>query len=322
MRYLITGGAGFIGSHLVDALIENPENDVTVIDDLSTGSIDNIKHHLQNKRFHLFIDSILNSSIVELLCSQVDFIFHLAAAVGVKTVLEKPLYSIEINITGSRNIFEAAARFNKQVLFTSTSEIYGKNEKVPFTEEDDIVIGSPSKKRWGYACSKALDEFLGLAYAEEKGLKIIIVRLFNTVGPRQTERYGMVLPRFIKQALKNQPITIFKDGSQTRCFTHVKDAITAFLKLSQIPEANSQIINVGSTHEISILNLAKLVKEISGSKSEIVFVQPEKIYGEGFEDMNRRVPDVSKLKKLTGFTPSTSVEEIISDTISFIRSTL
>ncbi|MCM8825020.1 MAG: NAD-dependent epimerase/dehydratase family protein, partial [Candidatus Omnitrophica bacterium] len=203
MKYLITGGAGFIGSHLVDALISDPDNDITVIDDLSTGSIENIIHHLKNKRFHLFIDSILNKYIVEQLCSQVDFIFHLAAAVGVKTVLEKPLGSIEINIQGSKNVFQAASRYHKHVLFTSTSEIYGKNEKVPFSEEDDIIIGSPSRKRWGYACSKALDEFLGLAFAEEMNLNIIIVRLFNTVGPRQSERYGMVLPRFIKQALAN-----------------------------------------------------------------------------------------------------------------------
>ncbi|MCM8765072.1 MAG: NAD-dependent epimerase/dehydratase family protein, partial [Candidatus Omnitrophica bacterium] len=271
MKYLITGGAGFIGSHLIDALISDPDNDITVIDDFSTGSIENICHHLKNRKFHLFIDSILNKYIVEQLCSQVDFIFHLAAAVGVKTVLEKPLESIEINIQGSKNVFEAAAKYKKQVLFTSTSEIYGKNEKVPFNEEDDIIIGSPSKKRWGYACSKALDEFLGLACAEEINLNIIIVRLFNTVGPRQTERYGMVLPRFVKQALANQPITIFGNGSQTRCFTHVKDVVTALLKLSCLPEANRQIINVGSTEEISILNLAQLVKKIAKSDSEIVF---------------------------------------------------
>lgn len=318
MHYLVTGGAGFIGSHLVDALLSNPDNEVTVIDDLSTGSIENIKHQLKNKKFHLFIDTILNRYVVESLCAKVEFVFHLAAAVGVKTVLEKPLESIEINIQGSRNIFEAASRYKKTVLFTSTSEIYGKNEKIPFSEEDDIVIGSPSIKRWGYACSKALDEFLGLAYAEEKELNIVIVRLFNTVGPRQTEKYGMVLPRFITQALTNQPITIFGDGSQTRCFTHVKDAISAFLKLSNLPQANRQIINVGSTEEISILNLALLVKKMTASKSEIVFVEPRSVYRSGFEDMNKRIPDISKLKKLTGFAPSTPIEEIIKDTVDYI----
>ncbi len=320
MKYLITGGAGFIGSHVVDELLSGPENDVTVIDDLSTGSIENVKHHLKNRRFHLFIDSILNWYVVDQLCSQVDFIFHLASAVGVKTVLEKPLESIEINIIGSKNIFYAASRYQKPVLFTSTSEIYGKNERVPFTEEDDIVIGSPSKKRWGYACSKALDEFLALAYAEKRNLRVIIVRLFNTVGPRQTEKYGMVLPRFIKQALADQPITIFGDGSQTRCFTHVKDAVAAFLKLTLCPEANCKIINIGGTEEISILELARHVKKITNSNSEIVFVKPETIYRDGFEDMNRRVPDVSKLKNLTGFAPSKSVDEIIKDTLDYIRS--
>ncbi|MGB9642531.1 MAG: NAD-dependent epimerase/dehydratase family protein, partial [Candidatus Ratteibacteria bacterium] len=273
MKYLITGGAGFIGSHLVDALLSDPTSDVTVIDDLSTGSIENIKHHLKNPGFHLFIDSILNRYIVEQLCMQVDFIFHLAASVGVKTVLEKPLESIEINIEGSKNVFDAAAKYNKPVLFTSTSEVYGKNKKIPFTEEDDIIIGSPSKKRWGYACSKALDEFLALAYAEEKNLKVIIVRLFNTVGPRQTEKYGMVLPRFIKQSLSNQPITIFGDGSQTRCFTHVKDSVSALIKLSILTQAHGEIVNVGSTEEISILQLAQLVKKLTKSNSEIAFIK-------------------------------------------------
>ncbi|HPP08244.1 MAG TPA: GDP-mannose 4,6-dehydratase [bacterium] len=317
MKYLITGGAGFIGSHLVDALLSDPTSDVTVIDDLSTGSIENIRHHLKNQNFHLFIDSILNRYIVEQLCMQVDFIFHLAASVGVKTVLEKPLESIEINIEGTRNVFNAAAKYKKPVLFTSTSEIYGKNEKVPFTEEDDIIIGSPSKKRWGYACSKALDEFLALAYAEEKNLMVIIVRLFNTVGPRQTEKYGMVLPRFIKQALSNQPITIFGDGTQTRCFTHVKDSVTALIKLSTLAQAHRQIVNVGSTEEISILQLAQLVKRATKSNSEIVFIKPETIYRSGFEDMTRRVPDISKLKSLTGFSPACSVEQIIKDTVDF-----
>ncbi|MCM8758578.1 MAG: GDP-mannose 4,6-dehydratase [Candidatus Omnitrophica bacterium] len=319
MNYLVTGGAGFIGSHLVDALLSNSENDVTIIDDLSTGSVENVKHHLKNKKIHFFIDSVLNRYVVENLCSRVDFIFHLAAAVGVKTVLEKPLESIEINILGSKNVFEAASRYRKPVLFTSTSEIYGKNEKVPFCEEDDIIIGNPSIKRWGYACSKALDEFLALAYAESRGLNIIIVRLFNTVGPRQTGRYGMVLPKFINQALSDQPITIFGNGTQTRCFTHVKDAVTAFLKLHNLPQANRQIINVGSTEEISILSLAELVKELTKSNSEIRFVKPETVYKDGFQDMNRRVPDISKLRKLTNFSPSTSIKEIIIDMVDYIR---
>ncbi len=319
MHYLITGGAGFIGSHLVDFLLAGG-NDVTVIDDLSTGSIENIKHHLKNPRFHLFIENVLNRNVVEYVTRSADFIFHLAAAVGVRTVLEKPLQSIEINIQGSRNVFEAASRYKKPVLFTSTSEIYGKNENVPFNEEDDIVLGPPSRKRWGYACSKALDEFLALAYAETNGLRVIIVRLFNTVGPRQTERYGMVLPRFIKQALSNQPITIFGDGSQTRCFTHVRNVVNTFSRLLDSPEAFGEIINVGSQQEISILRLAELVKQFTKSNSQIVFVKPETLYKDGFEDMNRRVPDVSKLKKLTGFSPCCSIEEIIKESVEYCLS--
>ena len=319
MYYLITGGAGFIGSHLVDRLL-NDGNDVTVIDDLSTGSIENIKGHLKNVHFHFFIESILNKDIVAYLASRCDFIFHLAASVGVKTVLEKPLQSIEINIQGSRNVFESASRYKKPVLFTSTSEIYGKNEKVPFNEEDDMILGPPSRKRWGYACSKALDEFLAFAYAETKSLRVIIVRLFNTVGPRQTERYGMVLPNFIKQALSNQPITIFGDGAQTRCFTHVKDAVNAFCKLSHIQAAFGEIINVGGQQEISILKLAQLVKQFTKSNSPIVFMEPTAVYKDGFEDMNRRVPDVSKLQKLTDFSPACDIEEIINETVGFYLS--
>jgi UDP-glucose 4-epimerase len=316
LHYLITGGAGFIGSHLVDFLLA-AGNEVSVIDDFSTGSIENVKHHLKNLKFHLFIENILNRDVVEYLSRDSDFIFHFAAAVGVKTVLEKPLQSIEINIQGSRNVFDAASKYKKPVLFTSTSEVYGKNEKVPFNEEDDIVLGPTSRKRWGYACSKALDEFLALAYAETKKLQVIIVRLFNTVGPRQTEKYGMVLPRFIMQALSNQPITIFGDGTQTRCFTHVKDAVNAFFKLSNSERAFGEIINIGSQEEVSILRLAELVKKFINTRSEIVFVKPESVYKDGFEDMNRRVPDVSKLKKLTGFFPACGIEEIIKETVEY-----
>lgn len=316
LHYLITGGAGFIGSHLVDYLLAGG-NDVTVIDDLSTGSIENIKHHLKNLKFHLFIESILNKDMVDYLIRSTDFIFHLAAAVGVRTVLEKPLQSIEINIEGSRNIFEAASIHKKPVLFTSTSEIYGKNEKVPFNEDDDMVLGPPSKKRWGYACSKALDEFLALAYRETKKLRPIIVRLFNTVGPRQTERYGMVLPRFIRQALSNQPITIFGDGTQTRCFTHVKDTVNILFKLSNAPDAFGEIINVGNQQEISILKLAELVKKLTKSSSPVIFIKPETIYKDGFEDMNRRVPDISKLEKLIGFSPCYNIEEIVRETVEY-----
>lgn len=320
MKYLITGGAGFIGSHIAEELLKRG-HEVLVIDDLSTGRLQNVAEFLNNKNFHLFIDSILNEHIVEELVRKCDFVFHLASVVGVKKVLENPVDSIIINISGTQIILKNCAKYNKKVLITSTSEIYGKNTNVPFKEEDDIVIGSTKKKRWSYACSKAIDEFLAFAYKEEFNLQVIIVRLFNTVGPRQTGRYGMVIPRFVKQALNNQPITVFGTGEQTRCFIHVKDVVDALLKLIEKKQAYGDIFNIGSNEEIKIKDLAFRIKEITCSKSEIQFINPEKVYKSGFEDMERRVPDITKLKQTIGFMPRYSLEEIIKDVVEYYRKT-
>ena len=321
MKFLVTGGCGFIGSHLVEKLIEEG-NYVEVIDDLSTGSLDNVSSFLNNSNFSLVIDTILNYPILEELVKKADFVFHLAAVVGVKRVLENPIDSIVINVEGTHNILKACAKFNKRVLLTSTSEIYGKNKNVPFSEDADIVIGTTTKKRWGYACAKALDEFLALGYFEKKGLPVIIVRLFNTVGPRQSDRYGMVLPRFVKQALTNSPITVFGSGNQTRCFVHVKDVVDALIKLIKKEEAYGEVLNLGSDKEITIRELAEMVKKISGSNSQIIYVNPKDLYNEGFEDMERRAPDISKVKKLIGFTPKYTLEDIIREVIEYYRNRL
>ncbi|HDN97616.1 MAG: nucleoside-diphosphate sugar epimerase [Candidatus Omnitrophota bacterium] len=321
MKFLVTGGCGFIGSHLVEKLIEEG-NYVEVIDDLSTGSLDNVSSFLNNSNFSLVIDTILNYPILEELVKKADFVFHLAAVVGVKRVLENPIDSIVINVEGTHNILKACAKFNKRVLLTSTSEIYGKNKNVPFSEDADIVIGTTTKKRWGYACAKALDEFLALGYFEKKGLPVIIVRLFNTVGPRQSDRYGMVLPRFVKQALTNSPITVFGSGNQTRCFVHVKDVVDALIKLIKKEEAYGEVLNLGSDKEITIRELAEMVKKISGSNSQIIYVNPKDLYNEGFEDMERRAPDISKVKKLIGFTPKYTLEDIIREVMEYYRNRL
>lgn len=321
MKFLVTGGCGFIGSYLVEKLIEEG-NYVEVIDDLSTGSLDNVSSFLNNSNFSLVIDTILNYPILEELVKKADFVFHLAAVVGVKRVLENPIDSIVINVEGTHNILKACAKFNKRVLLTSTSEIYGKNKNVPFSEDADIVIGTTTKKRWGYACAKALDEFLALGYFEKKGLPVIIVRLFNTVGPRQSDRYGMVLPRFVKQALTNSPITVFGSGNQTRCFVHVKDVVDALIKLIKKEEAYGEVLNLGSDKEITIRELAEMVKKISGSNSQIIYVNPKDLYNEGFEDMERRAPDISKVKKLIGFTPKYTLEDIIREVIEYYRNRL
>ena len=321
MKFLVTGGCGFIGSYLVEKLIEEG-NYVEVIDDLSTGSLDNVSSFLNNSNFSLVIDTILNYPILEELVKKADFVFHLAAVVGVKRVLENPIDSIVINVEGTHNILKACAKFNKRVLLTSTSEIYGKNKNVPFSEDADIVIGTTTKKRWGYACAKALDEFLALGYFEKKGLPVIIVRLFNTVGPRQSDRYGMVLPRFVKQALTNSPITVFGSGNQTRCFVHVKDVVDALIKLIKKEEAYGEVLNLGSDKEITIRELAEMVKKISGSNSQIIYVNPKDLYNEGFEDMERRAPDISKVKKLIGFTPKYTLEDIIREVMEYYRNRL
>ncbi|HOL67268.1 MAG TPA: GDP-mannose 4,6-dehydratase [bacterium] len=316
MKILVTGGCGFIGSHLVERLLKEGHQ-VRIVDDLSTGSLDNISGFIKHPRLELIIDTILNEPLVDELVRRSDFVYHLAAVVGVRRVLENPIESILVNMEGTNNILKRCSRWQRRLLLTSTSEIYGKNENVPFTEDADIVIGTTTKRRWSYACTKALDEFLSLAYAEEKNLPVIIVRLFNTVGPRQSPHYGMVLPRFVKQALSGQPLTVFGDGRQTRCFLHVEDALSAMEKLRQQEKAYGGVFNVGTQEEITIADLAALVKEMTASPSEIVFVAPEKVYPRGFEDMQRRVPDISRLTALTGFTPVRTIRDIVADTIAY-----
>lgn len=316
MKYLITGGAGFIGSHIAEELLKRGE-EVIVLDDLSTGSMENVKPFIKNSNFNLFIDSVLNSSITDELVKKSDFVFHLASVVGVKRVMENPIDSLVINISGTHNVLKSCVRHNKKLLITSTSEVYGKNKNVPFNEDADIVIGSTKKKRWSYACSKAIDEFLAFAYKEEQNLPVIIVRLFNTVGPRQTDRYGMVIPKFVRQALKNEPITVFGTGNQSRCFIHVKDVVTAILNLIKKENAYGDIFNIGSTEEIKIKELAFKIKEITKSKSEIKFINPENVYTSGFEDMERRIPDTSKIKKIIDFKLQYSLEDIIREVIEY-----
>jgi UDP-glucose 4-epimerase len=320
MKYLVTGGCGFIGSHLVEKLLSQG-NEVFVIDDLSTGDDSNVRPHLDNPSFHLFIDTIINVPLVEELVKKSDGVFHLAAAVGVKNIIENPVNSIITNVEGTYNVLKNCVNFNKKILITSTSEIYGKNENIPFNEDADIIIGSTKKKRWSYACTKALDEFLALAFHEEEKLPVVIVRLFNTVGPRQSHRYGMVIPRFIKQAIAGEPITVFGSGEQSRCFLHVKDAVKAIVELFEKEEAVGDVFNIGSENEIKIKQLAFLIKEITASSSEIQLIDPEKIYTSGFEDMQRRVPDIGKIKKLINFQPRYTLEDIIRESAEYIKKT-
>ena len=310
MRYLITGGAGFIGSHLSEALIARGE-EVFVLDDLSTGSVENIRHLKSNKRFHCVFDSIMNKQLLAEMVDDCDVIFHLAAAVGVRLIVESPVRTIETNVHGTQNVLESASKKKKLVFAASTSEVYGKSEKVPFHEDADLVLGPTSKGRWSYAASKALDEFLALSYWKEKKLPVIVVRLFNTVGPRQTGRYGMVLPNFVKSALENKPISIFGNGKQTRCFCDVRDTVEALIRLMDTERAVGEVTNVGSTEEITIEDLAQQVKERTKSTSAIEYVPYDQAYEPGFEDMMRRVPAVEKLFALTGFRPETRLTEII-----------
>jgi UDP-glucose 4-epimerase len=317
-KFLITGGCGFIGSWLAEELIKQNKK-VIVIDDLSTGSLKNVSNIINHPNFSLYIDTILNENILEELVKRVDFVFHLAAVVGVKKVIDYPIQSIIVNIEGTHNILKICSRYRKKILITSTSEIYGKNMNIPFNEDADIVIGSTKKRRWSYACTKAIDEFLAFAFYEEYNLPVIIIRLFNTVGPRQTERYGMVIPRFVKQALNGKDITVFGNGEQSRCFIHVKDAINCMLGLIEKEESYGEVFNIGSDKEIKIKDLAFLVKEITESKSEIKFIKPEEIYSKGFEDMERRVPDLSKIKKILKFQPEYSIKDIINDVIEYFK---
>ena len=318
MRVLITGGAGFIGSHLADAYLQRGD-EVSVIDDLSTGTIDNIQHLKSNPKFRYTIDSLHNQPVTAELVDQSDIVIHLAAAVGVKLIVESPVRTIETNVRGTEVVLALANKKQKRVLIASTSEVYGLSTDVPFKEDGNLVMGATTKGRWSYACSKAIDEFLALAYWREKKLPTTIVRLFNTVGPRQTGRYGMVIPTFVKQALAGRPITVYGDGKQTRCFGYVGDVVGALIKLMDTADSVGQVFNIGSTEEISILQLAEKVKELTQSRSEIVFVPYDEAYEEGFEDMPRRVPDTSKIKQLVGFKPEMTLDGILETVISFHR---
>ena len=313
---MITGGAGFIGSHLADAYLQR-ECDVYVIDDLSTGKIENIQHLKGNKRFHYTIESVHNQPVTAELVDQCDVIFHLAAAVGVKLIVESPVRTIETNVRGTEVVLSLANKKKKKVLIASTSEVYGLSTDVPFREDGNLVMGATTKGRWSYACSKAIDEFLALAYWREKKLPTIIVRLFNTVGPRQTGQYGMVIPTFVKQALAGRPITVYGDGKQSRCFGYVGDIVGALMGLMEKDEAVGQVFNIGSNQEITILDLARRVKELTQSSSEIVFVPYDEAYEEGFEDMPRRVPDISKVGDLVGFRPQMNLDGILKSVIDY-----
>ena len=316
MRVLITGGAGFIGSHLSDAYVARGD-EVFCIDDLSTGSIDNIAHLKPHARFHYTIDSVHNQPVVAELIDQCDVVFHLAAAVGVKLIVESPVRTIETNVRGTEVVLAQANKKKKKVLVASTSEVYGLSNDVPFREDGNLVMGATTKGRWSYACSKAIDEFLALAYWREKKLPTTVVRLFNTVGPRQTGQYGMVIPTFVRQALAGRPITVYGSGEQTRCFGYVGDVVGALVALMDKDEAVGEVFNIGSNEEVSINQLAEKVRELTGSKSEIVHVPYDEAYEEGFEDMPRRVPDISKIGALVGFKPTVTLEQILHTVIEY-----
>jgi UDP-glucose 4-epimerase len=316
MKALITGGAGFIGSHLADELLRRGEI-VSVIDNLSTGKLENVDHLMSSPRFSIAFETILNETVMDRLVSECDIIYHLAAAVGVELIVNKPVQVIQTNILGTETVLKLANRYLKKVVITSTSEIYGKSEKVPFNESDDRVLGPTTKNRWSYSCSKAIDEFLALAYHKETKLEVVIVRLFNTVGPRQTGRYGMVIPRLVTQALKGEPLTVYNDGNMVRCFTYVTDVISAMLTLANHQEAVGKIFNIGSEESISMKELAKRIKQKTKSDSEIVFIPYDKAYEEGFEDMAIRVPDLSRIRALIGYQPTVTLDEILDRVIEY-----
>jgi UDP-glucose 4-epimerase len=318
LRFLITGGAGFIGSHLAERLLDRGDR-VVLLDNLSTGSMENIRHLKGSERLEYHLDTIENRQLVAELVDDADAIVHLAAAVGVKLIVESPVRTIETNVNGTQRILEAACKKRKLVLTASTSEVYGKNTNVPFREDADLVLGPTTKGRWSYAASKALDEFLALSYWKEKKLPVIVARLFNTVGPRQTGRYGMVLPNFVKTAVNNATISVYGDGQQSRCFCDVRDTVEALVRLIDTQRSVGEVVNVGNTEEISIEALAHLVKERTGSCSPIEFVPYDKAYEPGFEDMMRRVPSVDKLHALTGFRPQTPLTEIIDRVAAYFQ---
>jgi nucleoside-diphosphate-sugar epimerase len=320
MRFLITGGAGFIGSHLAERLAGRGDR-VSVLDDLSTGSLDNIAHLVDDGLVDFSFGSIQDRGTVEQMVAESDFVVHFAAALGVKLILEKPVECIETNVAGTQVVLEAAATYGTPVLIASTSEVYGKSNKIPFCEDDDVVLGPTRKSRWSYATSKMLDECLALSYWEEKNLPAIVVRFFNTVGPRQNSRYGMVLPTFIQQALEDAPITIHGDGKQSRCFCDVRDTVEAVTRLIDA-RAFGEVVNIGSTQEISIEDLAMLVRQRVGSRSRILYTPYDQAYGRGYEDMHRRVPSVEKLHRLTGFRPQITLPEIIDRSAAHLSSAL
>ena len=321
MRILVTGGAGFIGSHLTDRLL-GMGHGVVVLDNLSTGDMDNLAAARQHQNFEMVIGSVRDNALVQELVERCDAVVHLAAAVGVKLILEKPSLSIHTNVNGTENILHAASHGNKLVIIASTSEVYGKAEKVPFSESDDLVLGSTANLRWSYAVAKMLDESLALSYSYEKRLRVIIVRLFNTTGPRQTGYYGMVLPNFVRQAMKGDPITVHGTGDQSRCFGHVHDAVESLTRLLNAPNAIGEVFNVGNDEEVTIQGLAERIRQRTGSKSKIVKKPYNEVYGFGFEDMQRRVPDVRKLEHYIGYRPRTPLDQIIDDVIAEQRETM
>jgi len=320
-NYLITGGAGFIGSHLSEALLAGGHQ-VTIIDDLSTGKFENIEHLTDNPNFHFAIDTILNNNVLDRLASECDVIYHLAAAVGVRLVVEKPILTIETNFKGTEAVLKTALRYRAKVIITSTSEVYGKGDKLPFKEDDDVLFGPTVNSRWTYAGSKMMDEFLALAYWQEKGLPVVVCRLFNTIGPRQTGRYGMVVPRFVKQALTGEPITVYGDGEQRRSFTWVGDVVWALAQLAVTPKAVGEVYNLGQDKDISINELAELIKEMTDSSSEIKLIPYKEAYKEGFEDMRRRLPDISKIQSLIEYQHTKQLGDILDIVIAYEKERL
>jgi len=318
MRVLITGGAGFIGSHLAERLLARGD-EVHIIDDLSTGSIENIQHLKGYPTFHSYLDTVTHQRLTAELVDLCDVIYHLAAAVGVRLIVESPVKTIETNIRGTEVVLALAAKKKKRLLITSTSEVYGKRDRVPFREDDDLIMGPSNKGRWAYACSKLIDEFLAIAYWKEKKVPTVIARLFNTVGPRQTGRYGMVVPNFVRQALSGEEITVYGDGKQRRCFTHVLDAVGALIGLAEHPSAVGEVYNVGSTNEVTIFELAERIKRLTGSESEIKLIPYHDAYEEGFEDMMRRVPDITKIRELIGYEPRHSLDQILESVFEYER---
>ena len=312
MKILITGGAGFVGSHLADKL-HGEGHDITVIDNLSTGSYQNVAHLEGQERFRLIIETVLNESLMEELIRETDRVFHMASAVGVKLIMEHPVKTIETIFRGTDVVLGSCAKFRKRVLIPSTSEVYGKSSEVPFAEDNDILKGSTSKHRWAYACAKELDEFLALAHFKETRLPVAVVRLFNTVGPRQTGQYGMVVPNFVKAAVRNEPLIVHGDGGQSRCFGHVLDVVEGLTKVIETPACFGQVVNIGNAEEVTIKQLAEKAIALTGSKSEIKYIPYEEAYGEGFEDMRRRVPSLEKAKRLIGYQPTRTLEQIIND---------